>query len=152
MTRHAGALAILILGFTFAPRIDAAPIPWSHPDGTTHYYERVDDLMTWSDARAWAESLSHAGRYGHLATITSQDEWTFLRAGPLGSDSPAEWIGGFQAPGSPEPTGGWGWITGEPWWLGSPNRIDDASGRDEYPPYSCLVRRESRESASSRVA
>ena len=132
MTRPAAGLILLILGLTLAPRLEATPIPWAHPDGTTHYYERVDDLFTWSEARLLAEGMSHDGRYGHLVTITTQAEYEFLRAGPLGSFAPAEWTGGFQAPGSPEPDGGWGWVTGEPWWRGSPHQFDNSSGRDSY--------------------
>jgi hypothetical protein len=63
-------------------------------------------------------------RGGHLATITSPEENTFVKS--LFENNPAywyvdgfnnalgPWLGGVQAPGSAEPGGGWGWVTGEP--------------------------------------
>lgn len=61
---------------------------------------------------------------GHLATITSQDESDFINLHFYTNER--YWLGGFQSAGSPEPDGGWQWITGESWeytdWLsGEPN-------------------------------
>jgi hypothetical protein len=53
------------------------------------------------------------GVQGHLATITSEAENTFITT-RLGNTAGA-WLGGEQLPDSPEPGGGWQWITGEPW-------------------------------------
>ena len=65
--------------------------------------------MTWFQATADAESIG-----GHLATITSQAEWTEMLATP-GFRS-ALWLGGWQPNGGQnEPDGGWEWVTGEAW-------------------------------------
>jgi hypothetical protein len=57
--------------------------------------------------------MEHLGVQGYLATITSEAENTFVTT-QLGNTSGA-WLGGEQLPDSPEPGGGWQWITGEPW-------------------------------------
>ena len=100
----------------FAP---ASPIMWS---GNGHHYQlslTLDNeavhFLTWTQARARAESLSFQGVSGHLVTITSAAENAFLidRIVPA-PRTPAPLIGGFQPPGSREPDGGWRWVTGEP--------------------------------------
>ena len=84
-----------------------------------HYYDLVDNsALNWTQAAADARTRHHRGFQGHLVTITSAQENTFLIdtfgvAGVAG-----RWIGGFQnvnAPGYSEPAGGWSWVTGEPW-------------------------------------
>jgi len=78
-----------------------------------HAYEAVDGIMTWEEARLAAAARSFGGVQGHLATFTSaaETEFVFNAFGPRGSFA----IGGLQPPGSPEPDGGWTWITGEVW-------------------------------------
>ncbi|HOW69984.1 MAG TPA: lectin-like protein [Phycisphaerae bacterium] len=70
------------------------------------------------------------GRQGYLATVTSEEENRFLVAALGGPDAVDMcWLGGYQDtldPSYSEPSGGWKWITGEPWlctnWLpGEPN-------------------------------
>jgi len=73
--------------------------------------------MTWTDAKAMAESLG-----GHLATLTSAAEADFVftkvaRAEQWWIDG-GRWLGGYQdtsAPDYSEPRGGWRWVTGEAW-------------------------------------
>ncbi len=43
-----------------------------------HYYELVDDALTWSAASARAATYSYKGAAGHLVTITSAAESAFL--------------------------------------------------------------------------
>ena len=70
-------------------------------------------------------------RGGHLATITTAEENTFV--GNVIPNSVHAWIGGYQDTSSPsfsEPAGGWRWITDEPWsdvsWLsGNPGNNAD---------------------------
>jgi hypothetical protein len=100
--------------------------------GNGHFYEAfaVAGGINWTDASALA-----AAKGGYLATLTSAAENQFVfslvdsaiywqgsgdfRTGP--------WLGGFQAPGSPEPAGGWQWLNGEGpfgyinWQPGEPN-------------------------------
>ena len=89
-----------------------------------HYYEYVAVPLTWQQAKVDAESrvLTNGWR-GHLVTMQDASENAFVTA--LVSN-PVCWIGGFQAAGSTEPSGGWRWVTGEPfvflnWLTGEPN-------------------------------
>jgi T5SS/PEP-CTERM-associated repeat protein len=68
--------------------------------------------IDWFGAESAASALSYQGINGNLVTLTTQQEDNFVFAN-LGGNS--AWLGGFQPPGSPEPAGGWQWITGEPW-------------------------------------
>ena len=83
-----------------------------------HYYKLVTTTqsVTWPQAEADAAALTFNGLTGYLATVTTAAEnspfitstfnFSVIPGGVL--------IGGFQPPGSPEPAGGWQWITGEP--------------------------------------
>ena len=84
--------------------------------GNGHYYLPVHATtpVSWEDAFTNAEALG-----GYLATITSAEENAFV-FGLI--NSPEYWfgelgplLGGYQPPGSPEPAGGWTWVSGEPW-------------------------------------
>ncbi len=87
-----------------APSIlNAAPVEFS---GNGHYYELIEERLSWSDARDSAVSMG-----GYLATITSQEEDDFIDNVFNGYF----WIGGYQLEGSTEPDGGWQWVTGEDW-------------------------------------
>ncbi len=96
-----------------------------------HYYEAVavpGNGINWYDAAAAAQSRSYHGMAGSLVCITSavENQWvvsTFPDAVPGGY-----WLGGHQAPNSPEPAGGWSWVSGEAWsytsWNpGEPNNL-----------------------------
>jgi hypothetical protein len=78
-----------------------------------HYYLIVEQETTWQQARLLAESMVFMGVQGHLATITSEAENTFVTTQL--SDTAGAWLGGAQPLGSEEPAGGWRWITGELW-------------------------------------
>jgi len=108
--------------------------------GNGHFYEAVATSgIVWSNA-----SLAATNRGGYLATITSAQEnqlvfelirdntnlWVIRPS----TDSWGPWIGGVQPPGSPEPAGGWSWLTGEPfayqhWNAGEPNNSGGAEDR-----------------------
>jgi|GEM_PF-3950242 len=85
----------------------SSPILVSSRTYNGHLYEVLDNggNITWQAARFDAEE-----RGGHLATITSLEENQFVTAL---TSSKEVWMGGFQSPGSPEPRGGWTWVTGE---------------------------------------
>ncbi|BCW99929.1 MAG: hypothetical protein KatS3mg024_2756 [Armatimonadota bacterium] len=86
-----------------------------------HYYQYVPGWRSWEDAAAEAATLEYQGLSGHLATVTSQEEWDWLVSHmsqwcPAGFDH--LWLGGYQdrqAPDYAEPLGGWRWVTGEVW-------------------------------------
>jgi hypothetical protein len=106
--------AILVGGF--APITEATPVQWLVADGGNgHFYEAfsVSAGISWTNAGQLANQKG-----GYLVTITSQAENDFvynLINDPIYWDGPSgPWIGGYQPPGSPEPAGGWRWVTEEP--------------------------------------
>lgn len=113
-------LALIACSFPFAA--GSTPVYWDPADGGNgHYYDAVDvtNGITWPEA---VSAATAAG--GHLCTITSAEENQFVATLiqmnphlliPVDDTTRGPWIGGFQPPGSPEPDGGWTWITGEPW-------------------------------------
>jgi len=94
----------------------------THEDGA---FQMVYGRFTWPAAKADAES-----RGGHLATFRNQAEWNAAQSMIIQFNSDVindVWIGGYQPAGSPEPSGNWSWVTGEPWafsfwWPGEPNQ------------------------------
>ncbi len=99
--------------------------------GNGHWYQGVVTAPTgasWSDARAIALT-----RGGDLAKVESAShlQWMFSQIvdqSSLWSQDAGPWVGGWQAPGSVEPGGGWSWVDGTAigpgiWRVGQP---DDA--------------------------
>ena len=99
----------------------------------------VPEGINWHDAQAAAEAAG-----GHLATPTSAAENAFIFSlvdsaefwveFPSNGWALGPWLGGLQPPGSPEPAGGWLWVTGEAWsytnWhAGQPNN-DPSENQD----------------------
>ncbi len=117
-----------------AQQAATAPIEWSVADGGNgHFYEQVQQNLTWQESRDAAELLTYNGLQGYMVTITSSDYQNFLIAQfPANLDGGTLWLGGFQdlnAPDFSEPAGGWRWVTGEPfvytnWIFGEPNQSD----------------------------
>ena len=68
-------------------------------------YQIVEGAMTWSEAKADAES-----RGGHLAVVTSSNEWATISM-QFGSSLEWVWLGGTDE----NAEGVWRWITGEHW-------------------------------------
>jgi len=110
-----------------------------------HFYERIISVgISWSAAKATAESMSHMGHAGHLVTLTSaaENSWVYTN---LPTSLNRFWLGGFQDKNSPtylEPSKGWTWVTGERWvftaWFpGEPNNfggIEDFLAFDHNQP------------------
>jgi hypothetical protein len=103
----------------------------SDGDGLTDAWERgfsryqiVEGDLTWLQAKADAEAKG-----GHLVTVTSQDEWSYLRGLLSGYPSDSFWLGGTDS----EQESVWKWITGEVWsftsWI---NGQPDNSGDEPY--------------------
>ncbi|MBK7902164.1 MAG: hypothetical protein IPJ97_03815 [Proteobacteria bacterium] len=82
---------------------------------TGHFFEVYSaDEISWADAKACADSkVDLSGVPGHLATITSSSEDAWIDNLRNESGLGQVWVGGFQAPGSPEPGGGWRWENDE---------------------------------------
>ena len=113
----------------------ATPVQWSSTvGGNDHWYEAISlPYISWTDAKLAAEELEYLGLKGHLATITSDAENSFLfNLLPDNSVNNPYWLGGFQDPELPEPptNSGWQWVTGETWsytnWNGGePNGVNE---------------------------
>jgi hypothetical protein len=115
-----------------------ASLPVYNP-ANGHWYQAIhfSGTVRWNDARAAAEAWRYRGLAGHLATITSDAESDFITSQvPTTYADFGRWlVGGYQdrsAPDYEEPTGGWRWVTGEPftfthWEAGEPN---DQGGED----------------------
>lgn len=105
-----------------SPVAFGVPVQWeTGVGGNGHYYEVVQPVggLTWPDAKADAESRSHLGMPGYLATITSAEESAFVISNLI-NNLPSNpfmtmWLGGFQDEQANEPAGDWQWVTGESW-------------------------------------
>jgi PEP-CTERM motif-containing protein len=115
----------------------AAAVPTCSADG--HCYQASTDPdrplpnNTWLGAATAAGTVFFNGQPGHLATLTSDAENSFV-ATSFGTfiNSGAPWIGLSQSvvgmePGSPAQgaAAGWEWITGEPFYSGAANNATD---------------------------
>ncbi|MEP2707925.1 MAG: Ig-like domain-containing protein, partial [Roseibium sp.] len=85
-----------------------APEGWSYNPSNGHYYQVVDEGVTFGQAVAGAEALG-----GYLATITTASEQAFIEQNGLISQSTdATWIGGqTNNPGAAQ-AANWTWVTG----------------------------------------
>lgn len=130
--RRSAALTLSLL--PFATPLVAQKTSWSHPDGTTHWYEAVavPGGVTWDEANHAANAAG-----GYLATLTSAQEALVVYSmvggeGKFWSQGDGPWIGGLQPVGSKEPLDGWRWAELEPFsyqnWAS--NQPDDTSGAD----------------------
>ena len=72
----------------------------------THRYELIKQTMTWTEAKAYCESLG-----GHLATITSAEENAYIYNNIIVPNNARCWIGGTDK----ETENVWKWVTGEEW-------------------------------------
>ena len=79
-----------------------------------HRYLVVNQTATWQQAKQLAEGMMFTGVQGHLATITSEDENTFVTT-QLGVTVRSLAGRASSLPAARSPEGGWQWITGEPW-------------------------------------
>ncbi|MDD5136047.1 MAG: PEP-CTERM sorting domain-containing protein [Candidatus Omnitrophica bacterium] len=107
--KRIGLIAIIVLLLSCS-YVFASPV---YCPSTGHYYEAVSGTYDWSVAKSNAEGSMYGGVNGYLAVLTSQAEndWVWLN---LGNPS-YYWLGGVQDPTGVEPSGGWGWVTGETW-------------------------------------
>jgi hypothetical protein len=122
--RHRILLGIVI-GLSCQASIAECPTPpadaveWRVEDGGNgNHYKLFPPIASWDDANAAAIAMG-----GHLVTITSVAEQSLI--GTLGAPVSTA-IGLRQVAGSAEPSGGWEWVTGEPfewtnWSPGEPN-------------------------------
>lgn len=117
---------ISVITITTGAMASTVPVRWSISDGGNgNWYDLVFESKSWDQARDAANSYTVTGVQGHLATITSAEENTFLVNTFLpGQSGKGFWLGGFQLPGQSKTDEGWQWVTGETWnytnwWLGN---------------------------------
>jgi hypothetical protein len=96
--------------------------------GNGHYYEVVTPGAFWSTAKIDAEGMTFLGASGHLATITSAAENTFLSNLVDDAGTTFAWIGLTDEVSE----GNWLWVTGETfsfdnWAVGEPNGATGAN-------------------------
>ena len=132
-------ILIFVLCLFVAPSVlNAQPILYNG-----HYYDLIAPFNgSWTDARDDANTKTFQPLpnspiyYGHLVTITSQDEASFIET-LIKANEDFYWIGAFQT-GSDEPAGGWQWVTGEAWqftdW--SANEPSNNGGFENYAEYN----------------
>jgi hypothetical protein len=129
MRRIATPLSFLLLALLSSRPTWSQLVEWPVAEGGNgHFYEVVSAPagISWSNA-----SLAATNRGGYLATITSAEENAFVfnlaaQDATVWYSGYGPWLGGIQPAGSAEPSGGWRWITGEPfiyknWTPGQPN-------------------------------
>ena len=104
---NAGVYSVVVTNPVGSVTSTTATLAVNAAENTT-VYKYVSGSFTWPEAKANAEA-----RGGHLVTITSADEWTRIVAQLGASARNLAWIGAWQPGGSPEPGGGWRWVTGE---------------------------------------
>ncbi|MEA1921466.1 MAG: IPTL-CTERM sorting domain-containing protein [Pseudomonadota bacterium] len=148
MKRNLLLLATGLFMFSMVGMAEAAPVQWGSADGgNNHWYDVISDVTTWEAASTAAQTMTHDGMQGHLATLTSieedtfvSDEFNFSSPDPNDPDPVNLWLGGYQI-GEPnpsgEPSGNWAWVTGETWffanWLS--NEPNDDSGNEDHLTY-----------------
>ena len=105
-------LVIAMLVPTGALTVNTNAASVSIPDDAVmfngHYYKAYDIPMSWTDAKAYCENLG-----GHLVTVTSQAEQTFLE-NTFFTTASEMWfymIGGYRESYTSTK---WMWVTGEP--------------------------------------
>ena len=141
-TRAVSVAMVCFVGLGSTAVGQAALTEWRTADGGNgHFYEPVVAAsITWTEAQTAAETKG-----GYLATITSPEENAFVFSvvdddaswylyGGAAVHGP--WLGGLQPEGSPEPDGGWEWVTGEPfsyanWSPGQPDNYGQITGPED---------------------
>jgi hypothetical protein len=89
--------------------------PVYNPDNG-HWYELVEaNEIPWENAHAEANAKIFERCPGHLATVTTEAEETFLAANFGLEPWLNYWLGGYQEEGVVPADYGWQWVTGELW-------------------------------------
>ncbi len=126
--------------FLLSGFVSAAPIQWTTGTGANnHWYEIIETPTSnigWEQARDDAFGRTYEGNFGHLATVTSEEENIFIKD-LLTADT--YFLGGYQTPPTTESDydADWNWVTGEEWsytnWqAGEPNNTYSGGGSEEH--------------------
>ncbi len=109
------AAALMLFGVAVA---QASPIQWTiAAGGNNHWYDYVALPGTWDNANTDVQTKQYNGLDGHLVTLTSAAENTFVWDSFSLSFTHTynAWLGGYQQPGASTPASNWAWVTGEEW-------------------------------------
>ena len=126
--------AFVVAAVTFALVGNAEAVPICNGSGPCYDTNANLGLSnnTWPGAQVAATTVSFNGQPGHLATITSAAEQTFINANFLAFINTGPYFGLSQSPAGAEPgnpgqgaSGGWQWVTGEPFYSGATNTAAD---------------------------
>jgi hypothetical protein len=101
-------LSLSLAGVLAARPASAAPIVFG-----SNAYEYVSGFLSWDQANSTAQSMTYNGVSGHLVTITSAAENTFVTS-LIASVQHSVWIGANDR----AVEGEWRWVTGEQFWTG----------------------------------
>ncbi len=145
-------LLLCAIYFLSSAYLIAAPVYWDPASGGNgHYYEYVNvgSFINRNVANTAAQAKSYLGVQGHLATITSAAENTFVSNN--WDKTFSMWLGGYYQ-------SGWKWVTGESWvyqnWdSGQPDNTGSATGdfllfyspatrgvwHDAYPEFTSMT-------------
>ncbi len=109
-----GSLALALVGFDDTASAQTA-VQWRVVDGGNGHWYMGDSVAR----PRFAANASAIAQGGHLATVTNWTEHQYVM-GMMNSTGLQgyPWLGGYQdvnAPDYSEPSGGWRWVTGEPW-------------------------------------
>ena len=119
-------LMVCSIGITANAASIKDSIPKNAVRNGNHYYLIVEEGgLTWEEAKALCENQN-----GHLATITSKSEQTFINK--LNKNETRLWIGGYR-----DDDGKWKWVSGEKWkytnWGdGEPNNSSNVVSNEKY--------------------
>ncbi len=131
--------------FTMGLTTTAIATPYAFDGSYYEIFETPDSNIGWEQARDIAFSLTYTDGsqtfFGHLATVTSDAENTFI-SNLLFTESiqkDAYFLGGYQTPPTTEIdyAADWHWVTGEEWvytnWRnGEPNNTYSGGGSEEH--------------------
>lgn len=110
------SMLMVLAGVTFLTPgpAHAVPIQWtSASGGNDHYYDLITSpTLTWPNAKATAEALTYMGLAGHLATITSSAENTFIFNNLISGTAFNAWIGATDDVAQGASEGEWFWMSG----------------------------------------
>jgi hypothetical protein len=118
-------LLAISIGSVYVSAVNAGPVTAIQWPDNGNYYDQIYGSYDWNAAKSDAESRSLYGMTGHLATVTTSAENSFIKTNFPYAYS---WVGAYQYDKLSEPYGHWAWVTGEEW--GSP--VWGMYGADNY--------------------
>lgn len=146
-------IPLLILFAVLSTLVYAAPVQWRYDEGGNgHWYDVIQFQGTFENASQHAETQYHNSIQGHLATITSHEESSFINSQILSVVCPPGvcesqhvdgfWLGGYQLDNTEEPSGKWAWLQDGSffytnWNTGEPNNWEGSEDCLALPWLGC---------------